>query len=146
MNRFLLSLVVALSLATLASADSINPAAAFPHSGASVYSSNSTNGALFTPTKFVAYNSYTSTGENGNARIAALLPGKLMDDNGISAYKSERINFPVPKNGPTCCAVRQGIGTGLGHGLSTPEPGSLMLLSTGLMGIAGIMRRKLRRG
>ena len=30
--------------------------------------------------------------------------------------------------------------------LATPEPGSLMLLSTGLMGIAGMVRRKLLRG
>jgi hypothetical protein len=30
--------------------------------------------------------------------------------------------------------------------LTTPEPGSLMLLSTGLIGIAGLLRRKLVRG
>ncbi len=34
---------------------------------------------------------------------------------------------------------------GYGSPLATPEPGSLMLLSTGLMGIAGMMRRKLLR-
>jgi hypothetical protein len=33
-----------------------------------------------------------------------------------------------------------------GTALATPEPGSLMLLSTGLIGIAGIMRRKLLCG
>ena len=31
-----------------------------------------------------------------------------------------------------------------GTPLATPEPGSLMLLSTGLIGIAGLVRRKLR--
>ena len=31
-------------------------------------------------------------------------------------------------------------------GMSTPEPGSMMLLGTGLIGIAGMMRRKLLRG
>jgi hypothetical protein len=29
--------------------------------------------------------------------------------------------------------------------MTAPEPGSLMLLSTGLIGIAGVLRRKLAR-
>jgi hypothetical protein len=47
------------------------------------------------------------------------------------------------------------VGASPGHGpqefigyrssaMSTPEPGSLMLLATGLMGIAGVAQRKLR--
>jgi hypothetical protein len=34
---------------------------------------------------------------------------------------------------------------GYGHGLSTPEPGTMMMLGTGLLGIGGMFRRKLAR-
>src|ERR1039458_7902294 len=58
--------------------------------------------------------------------------------------------FPRRKNG-ACCEARlwvggKGIAGPSKPGLSTPEPGSLMLLSTGLMGIGGMVRRKLRLG
>jgi len=69
-----------------------------------------------------------------------------MGGTGITDYKAGRVVFPGRKYGPTCCEARQGIGTGQGHALSTPEPGSLIMLSTGLMGIAGMVRRKLRLG
>ena len=39
-----------------------------------------------------------------------------------------------------------GWANGRGDGMAAPEPGSLMLLSTGLIGIAGLVRRKLLRG
>ncbi|HEY6303837.1 MAG TPA: PEP-CTERM sorting domain-containing protein [Terriglobales bacterium] len=42
-----------------------------------------------------------------------------------------------PGNGP------QGF-IGYRTPLATPEPGSLMLLSTGLIGIAGVLRRRMR--
>ncbi len=35
---------------------------------------------------------------------------------------------------------------GYGPGLVTPEPGTMLMLGTGLIGIAGVMRRKLLRG
>jgi len=35
---------------------------------------------------------------------------------------------------------------GYGTAMSTPEPGTMMMLGTGLIGIAGMMRRKLLRG
>jgi PEP-CTERM motif len=35
---------------------------------------------------------------------------------------------------------------GYGRPLTTPEPGSMMLLGTGLIGIASVVRRKLSRG
>jgi PEP-CTERM motif len=151
-NRFLLSLVAALFLATLASADSTNVAAAILHSTGAHNPSNTSAGhssinvARDTPTIFVKYNNDISPDRTGDVRIGVMLSRTAMDSIGGTDSQAGRISFPDRKYGPTCCTARQGIGTGLSHALSTPEPNSLMLLSTGLMGIAGVVRRKLFRG
>ncbi len=138
-NRFLLSLVAALLFSTLATANSTN-VAAFLHSGTGAFEHANA------PTTFGAFNSHIS-GTDGNAGNGAMFSGLGMDGTGVTDDKAGRIVFPSRKYGPTCCEARRGIGAGQGHAaLSTPEPGSLMLLSTGLMGIAGMVRRKLRLG
>jgi hypothetical protein len=123
-NRFLLLLVAALSFTTLASADSTNVSAAFLHSrtGASGVANTrfTTNSGMATPTSmmFVANNASDST------HIPSV--GRL--------HTNFRLQTPKWN-------IEEG-----GHRLSTPEPASLMLLSTGLIGIAGMLRRKLPRG
>jgi len=150
-NRFLLSLVVALFLSTLALANSID-ATELLHSGLSANDHASTSAGYFSTSGgnsasawLDAYDSHASPGDAWNARVGIAL-GPVMDGKGITDYKAGRIVFPGRKYGPTCCEARQGIGTGQRHALSTPEPGSLIMLSTGLMGIAGMVRRKLRIG
>ena len=149
-NRFLLSLVAALLLSTLATANSTD-VTAFLHSGSSTFEHAnasvghfSTNVGTATPMTSGSFTSHLS-GTDGNADIGAMFSGLGMEGKGLTDEKAGRIVFPSRKYGPTCCEARRGIGAGQGHAaLSTPEPGSLMLLSTGLMGIAGMVWRKLR--
>jgi hypothetical protein len=57
-------------------------------------------------------------------------------------FKGLMLYTPVgasPGNGP-----QEYIG--YGRAMSTPEPGTMMMLGTGLVGIAGMVRRKLSRG
>jgi len=206
-RRFLLSLVVALSLSTLASANSTTVNMTFLHPGTNVYGGYYTypyyfsiNGGKATPMMCDSFNNHISTGESWNARVSGLLSGKGMFGNDIKDYKAAGIIFMGVMNGTISATVgnfavwnlfTQGmttnaavlaldknalflalhapasefkglvlytpVGGSPGHGpqefigyrgtgMTAPEPGSLMLLSTGLIGIAGIMRRKLLRG
>jgi PEP-CTERM motif len=148
-NRFLLSLVAALFLSALAAADSTNVTAAFLHSGAGANGGAnpqfSTNSGKASPATFGVYNGHVSAGANGNARIGGAFSGTASDSRAFTGYKIGQIAPPGGMHG-TRFKNDKWNATGQGRGLTTPEPSSLMLLSTGLMGIAGMARRKLRLG
>jgi hypothetical protein len=148
-SRFLLSLVVALSLSTLASADSAPVSMTFMHStgvygGAQSYSGHaSINSGTATPMILAAFNHPSS--EKWNAQVGGALSGKEMLGKNDAATRSnfldDRHGTISRKNGDW--AVWH-VGEP-GSPMATPEPGSLMLLSTGLIGVAGVVRRKMRR-
>ena len=151
-HRLLLSLVVVLLLSTLALADVANNTAEFMHSGVTTHHRPgaylgyfSTNGGKPTSTVLDAYSSRVSTSDARNAGIGAGLAGQPTYGQHITDYK---LGFAPSVSGMHRTRFEKDNWTSTGQkpGLSTPEPGSLMLLSTGLMGIAGMVRRKLRLG
>jgi PEP-CTERM motif len=205
-RRFLLSLVVALSLSTLASANSANVNMTFLYPGTNVSGGYYTypyyfsiNGGKATPMMCDSFNNHITVGESWKANVSGLLSGKGLFGKDIRDYKAAGIIFMGVVNGTidaktgnwavwnlfvkgvtTDAAVLAldsnalflakhapasefkglvlytAVGSSAGHGpqefigyrgtpMATPEPGSLMLLSTGLIGIAGVLRRKLLR-
>jgi len=153
-RRFPVLLVVALFLSTLALANSIPVSQTFLHSGTGVRSGAFTYAGHFsitsgkaTPMNFDAISSHTS--RDWNVRLSGLPSGRVLLGNG-TASRTGRMPFPGQGYQPTCCRAQNWVGSDQGYGgkggLSAPEPGSLILLSTGLLGIAGLMRRKLLRG
>ena len=104
-RRFLLSVVVALSLSTLASANSTTV------NMTSLYTTNVSGGYHTDPYYF-----------------------------SINGEKATLMMKHAPARGPR---PQEFIGY-RGTPVSMPEPASLLLLSTGLIGIAGLVRRKLR--
>jgi hypothetical protein len=121
-SRFLLSLVVALSLSTLALADSVSVSNACLHSSASF----SGGSHVYSVSENEKWDSHTSVSPSGNKGFF-LLHGTISRKNGN--WGTWHVGTTNPKSAPTP--------------LATPEPESLMLLSTGLVGIAGVLRRKL---
>jgi len=156
-NRFLLSLVAALFLSVLASADSTNVSLALLHSGTSAPGANSYDRVNNLPghfsssavknasANFVAYNSHIRSSEGASFQGSPLLPRQAMFGSGAADHNSAPMAFQDGKR-MTSRYRADSIVWNRGKTLSTPEPGSLMLLSTGLMGIAGMLRRKLRLG
>lgn len=206
-RRLLLSLVVALSLSTLASANSTTVNMTFLHPGTNIYGGYYTypyyfsiSGGKATPMMCDAFTNHISAGENWNAQVSGLLSGKGLFGKDIKDYKAAGIIFLGVMNGTIDAKVgnwavwslfSKGISTdaavltidqnallqaqhapasefkGLalytpvggspgsgpqefigyrGKAMATPEPGSLALLSTGLLGVAGMVRRKVLRG
>jgi hypothetical protein len=146
-NRSLLSLVAVLFFSTLASANSTNVATAYLHCGPF----NSATGHTLTIGAKTTFAMQTATGAIGGARIGASVSGEFNYGAGTAVSITASILVPQRRYGPTCCEARSWVGSGrtpgsTEPGLPAPEPGSLMLASTGLVGIAGMLRRKLRIG
>ena len=103
------------------------------------------NGTISATTgSWAVWNLFSNTGTTDAAvlaidksALAAALHAPASEFKGLVLYTAVGSS---PGNGP-----QEFIGYSP-NGLSTPEPGSLLLLSTGLIGIGGIVRRKLLRG
>ena len=140
-RRFLLSLVVALSLSTLAFANSATVNLTFLYPGANVSGGYYTypfyfsiTGGKATPMMCDSFNHHITAGENWNANVSGLLSRNGLFGKDIRDDKAAGIIFMGVVNGTIDAKVG-----------NRAEPGSLMLLSTGLIGIAGMLRRNLVR-
>ncbi len=86
-----------------------------------------------------------SKGITTNAAVLALDSSSLLLARNAPSSEFKGLVLYTPVGGSPGHGPQEFIGYSQ-TALSTPEPGSLMLLSTGLIGIAGMLRRKLLRG
>ena len=84
----------------------------------------------------------SKTGQKAFYTLSGAIVGTLYDGRLVNGNTSQ--NIQIDNKGQ----LNQGIGhiNMGGTGLSTPEPGTLGLLGTGLVAVAGMFRRKLIRG
>lgn len=123
-SRLALSLVVALSLSTLAAANSAPVTMPDFHSSsiATGYTSSSHLSGVGEKSSPMTFGHLTSYAATSNTFLSSS-HGTISHKDGDWAVWHQ--GSPKP--------------------LAAPEPGSLLLLSTGIMGLAGIVRRKLQR-
>jgi hypothetical protein len=168
-RRFLLSLVVALSLSTLAFANSATVNMTFLYPGTNVSGGYYThpfyfsiNGGKATHKAagiiFMGVVNGTIDAKVGNGAVWNLFVKGITTDAAVLALESNALFLAkhAPAHEFKGLVLDTSVGGGPGHGpqefighrgtpLATAEPGRLMLLSTGLIGIAGMLRRNLVR-
>jgi hypothetical protein len=69
--------------------------------------------------------------------------GSVSSSNGVTSINANMGGNPVPA-GFTFIVSKSGLVSGDFSVVTTPEPGTLGLIGTGLIGLAGLARRKLR--
>lgn len=99
-------------------------------------------GTIFTGsfTGDITWTLVSTVGQSKTYTLAGTITGMLYNGRTVTGTTTQTIKIN------SAGQLLQGIGhVNVGHtGISTPEPGTLGLLGTGLLGIAGMLRRKLK--